>query len=591
MNWSKKEVFWIIFVLIIGIGFFLRTYELGDWLHFELDQARDVRVIDWVLQGDAADLPLLGPRAGGTFLRLGPGFYWLGYLGAIFTGDSVVGGAAMVAFFSILTLPLFYLLARRFFTVPMSLGLLALFSVSAFLVMYGRFAWNPNLVPFFSLLGFYALLRAVDQEEIHRGRWLLLASFGIAMATHMHFLAFLALPTIAVLFLLVKRPRIALKFWAGALGIVALLYLPMMLNEIASGGANAQEFVAALTEKSEKENHPLIEKAVRNVSEFGLHSVVILTGFEGATFPSIILSNGVIGSVCDAKCDKGKWYGVGAIILLGLALLSLVYLWWRETETKKKDLLLLALLWFGVTFVLYLPLSYGIAPRFFLPNTPLFFLLLGCFILVLQRLFLPGRLGKGLMVGVIGFLVFTNLHFLLARFDELSRASTEAVISAPDRILKEPTRVTLEQQKSIADFLAKRSQESGRPIYMASESHYERALKYHLDLRGLESDALGITNIYREGIYFLIIRATSDPAVALKKYLPHYTVGTTTSFGTLVAIELIPKPESITAERQDFFAPEKPVRSRVAPRYTLREFLSREENAKEDDDPAEDIKD
>ena len=589
MNWSKKQAFWVIFLVIIGLGFFLRIYNLGDWLHFELDQARDVQVIDRALEGDAADLPLLGPRAGGTFLRLGPGFYWLEYLGALFTGDSVVGGAATVAFFSILTLPLFYLLARRFFAVPLALGLTALFSVSAFLVMYGRFAWNPNLVPFFSLLGFYALLRAVDHEELYRERWLLLSAFGLGMATHMHFLAFLALPTIAALFLLIKRPRIAVKFWGGALAIIALLYLPMILNEIASGGANAEEFIGALTEKSEKENHPLIEKAVRNVSEFGLHSVVILTGFEGATFPAIILSDGVIGSVCNAKCDEGKWYGVAAIILLGLALLSLVYLWWRETETKKKDLLLLGLLWFGVTFVLYLPLSYGIAPRFFLPNTPLFFLLLGCFILVLQKLCLPGQLGRGLMVGVIGFCIFTNLHFLLARFDELSRASTEPVVSAPDRILKEPTRVTLEQQNAIADFLAKRSRETNWPIYMASESHYERALGYHLNKRGLENDALGITNIYREGVYFLVIRTSSPHEKSLEKYLPYYTVETKTPFGTLTIIELLPKLEAITAERQDFFAPEKPVRPRVAPRYTLREFLTREESVEKNDDPAEDI--
>ncbi len=590
MNWSKKQVFWAVFLLIIGMGLFLRTYNLGDWLHFELDQARDVQVIDQALAGDAADLPLLGPRAGGTFLRLGPGFYWLTYLGGLFTGDSVVGGAAMVAFFSILTLPLFYLLARRFFAVPLSLGLTALFSVSAFLVMYGRFAWNPNLVPFFSLLGFYALLRAVDAEEKYQGCWLFLSAFGLSMATHMHFLAFMALPTIAVAFLLIKRPRIALKFWGGALAIVALLYLPMMLNEMASGGANAREFIGALTEKSEKEDHPLIEKAVRDVSEFGLHSVVILTGFEGATFPSIVLSNGVIGSICDAKCDKGKWYGVGAVILLGLALLSLMYLWWRETETRKKDLLLLALIWFGVTFVLYLPLSYGIAPRFFLPNAPLFFLLLGCFILVLQKLFLPGRLGKGFMVGVLGLFIFTNLHFLLARFDELSRAKTEAVMSAPDRILKEPTRVTLEQQKAIVDFLEKRSRETNQPIYMASESHYERALNYHISKRGLQSDALGITNIYREGVYFLVIRTSSPHEKSLEKYLPYYSVGTKTSFGTLTAIELLPKEEAITAERQDFSKPPKEPRSRVAPRYTLREFFSREESVKEHDDPTEDIK-
>lgn len=576
MNWSKKQVFWTIFLLIIGIGALLRVYQLDDWLHFELDQARDAQVIDLALEGDPADLPLLGPRAGGTFLRLGPGFYWLTYLGSLFTGNSVLGGAVMVAFFSIFTLPLFYVFARRFFSIRLSLGLLGLFATSTFVVLYSRFAWNPNLVPFFGLLGFYGLLRAVDHEEHARGRWLLLASFGLTLATHMHFLALLAFPVIAGGILLIKRPMISLKFWVGALSIVMVLYLPMALNEIASGGANAQEFLAALTEKSEKEDHPLIEKAVRNVSEFGLHAVVILTGFEGATFPSILLSDGVIGSVCDAKCDKGKWYGVAAILWLGLALFSLGWLWWREQIPRKKDFLLLALLWFGSTFLLFLPLSYGIAPRFFLLNVPLYFFLLGFFLMICERIIGQGVTGKVSVALALGLLISSNLLFLSVRFNQLDRAGVEAIESAPDRILKEPIRVTLEQQERIVDYLKEQSQANQRPIYMASESQHDRAIKFLMRRRGIYHDMLSSNKVYRVGAYYLIIRANSDHADALEKYRASYTVGATVPFGTLVALELIPKEEAIMAERQDFFAPERPVRSRVAPRYTLREFFNRE---------------
>ena len=591
MNWSKKELIWLgLVIIIIGLGVFLRSYQFDDWLHFELDQARDAKVIDLAIEGDAADLPLLGPRAGGTFLRLGPGFYWLEYVGAAIVGDVVVGNAAMVLFFSILTLPLFYVFLRRFFAPTLALGLLALCATSAFMVMYGRFAWNPNLVPFFSLLGFYALLRAIDRTETYPGRWLLMSAFGLGLATHMHFLAFLALPAIALGVLLWNRPRIVLKFWLGAVVVVGVLYVPMVLNELASGGDNAKEFIVALTEKSSKENHNLVEKAIRNVSEFSLHSVVILSGFEGATLPSIVVNSETIGSICRDKCDDGKWYGILAVLLLAISLLVLVRSWWLESDPRKKDFLTLLLLWFGVTFVLFLPLSYGIAPRFFLLNTPLFFVLFGLLLLSFQE-FLTKRFSTqvGQMGVAILLLLFVacNLWSLNVRFGQLAQAKVVPVDNAPDRILKEPMRVTLEQQHAIVAFLEERSHETGWPIYMKSESRYERALKYHIDARSLRSDALSITTIYRQGLYFLILRTTSNHETTLAKYLPYYTVVQKTAFGTLTVIELVPKSENITADHQDFSRPEKEARSLVAPRYTIREFFSRSETFSDDEETSD----
>ncbi len=585
MNFSKKNSVrdWkryqipLFLIVIIGIGLFIRLYEIGDWLHFELDQARDARVIDRTLEGDPLDLPLLGPKAGGTFLRLGPGFYYLEYIGAELFGGAVIGGAVMVALASAASILLFFLFIKPLFLSRMTLALTLLFSISTYLVLYGRFAWNPNFIPFFALLGFYSLLRAVDNEEKYQGRWLLVSALGLGLGTQMHFLAFLALPMIALLFLIIKRPKIALKFWIGALFLVLVLYLPMALNEIATGGLNTQEFFGALSEKSTKEDHPIIEKVVRNVSEFSLHGIVILTGFEGATFPAIIIKDGTFGSVCDEKCDRGKWYGVVSIMLLGLASLTLFKRFLREERGQAADTLLLSFLWFGVTFALFLPLSYGVAPRFFLLNAPLFFLLLGVFLNFLQDLlFRDKRVGQAATFCIVMLFVALNGYFLLQRFSELKQAGIKAVESAPDRILKERVRVTREQQLAIVDFLqAQATLRGGVPIYMFSEPQYRRALKYLMEQRGMENDVLGFSGIYRQGVYFLIIRTQSSMENGLKKYRESYTVGETTSFGTLIAIELFPKPEAIMGERQNFSIEEKASVSKAPPRYTLREFLAR----------------
>lgn len=575
MNFFSRRNLQIVLIFgVIVFGLFLRAYHFSDWLHFELDQARDARVVDDALDGGPGELTLLGPKAGGTFLRLAPGFYYLQYLSGLVFGGTPSGIALIVMMLSVAAVPLFYLLLRRYFSFTLSLLLTLLFSASAFFVMYGRFAWNPNIMPFFVIFGLYALLRAVDKDELRKERWFLGATFLLTFATHAHFLAFLAVPTMVILFLLVKRPRFSLRAWGIALAIIAILYLPMVLNEIETRGSNTREFFGAITEKSTKEDHVWIEKFLRNTSEHALGALLVTTGFEGGTFPNLTWNEGRIWWICAEKCDQGKWYGIGAGIVWGIGAILLFWLWYREREEKKRDFLLLCGIWFVVTFVLFLPLSYGFAPRFFLLSGPLFLVFLGFFLMGLKQLLGNGKLGDFVSGGMIFLLIISNLFFLSGRFDELARAGTEAVKNAPDRILKERIRVTLKQQEEIVDMLEARSQEEDYPVYMFSEPQHRRALKYLMEKRGIENAVLGFDGVYREGVYFLILRAQSDLEDALKKYRTNYIVGETELFGTLVAIELFPKEEAIIGERQDFTVP-KPSDSQAPARYTWKEFFDR----------------
>lgn len=581
MTFLQKHFVVFFLVVIVAIGFFLRAYNFSDWLHFELDQARDARVIDDALEGGPGELTLLGPKAGGTFLRLAPGFYYLQYVSGLIFGGTPSGIALIVMLLSVLTVPLFFLLVRRYFSEYISLGLTLLFAVSHFMVMYGRFAWNPNLIPFFTLLGLYSLLRAVDPEETKKNRWFLASVFSLVAATHFHFLAFLALPVIAGALLLIRRPKFSGKAWLGAVMITLVLYVPVMMNEWETQGLNAQEFVRAITKKSTKEDHSLIEKSIRNATEHALYGLVITTGYEGGRLPSFRIDfspertqDRAIVWVCDAKCDEGKWQGVIASLVLFAATVLLVAYWWRERERRKSDFLLLIGIWFAVTFFLFLPLSYGIAPRFFLVSGPVFIIFIGFLVQWLARIAGSREMRVMNVSLALLFFVGSNLYFLEYRFSELARAGTEAVDSAPDRILKELIRVTLEQQNAIVDFLEERSRENGYPVYMFSEPQHRRALKYLMEQRGIENAVLGFDGVYRQGVYYLILRTQSDLDDRLEKYRVSYEVGKMTPFGTLIAIELHPKPEAIIGERQDF-SDKKSSPSKAPPRYTWKEFFER----------------
>jgi len=569
----SRQLVWLGLALIIALGFFLRSYHFTDWLHFELDQARDARVIDAAIEGGPGELPLLGPKAGGTFLRLGPAFYYLQYASALVFGGTPAGMTVIVFIASVASIGVFFLLARRLFPDWLALFLTLGFSVSEYFVMYGRFAWNPNMLPFFILLGIYALLRSVGGGERNPGRWFLVSVLAFGIGTQLHFLAFLAIPAFVVIFLIIRRPKFRLRTWGASFAIVAVLYFPMLLNEFATGGANTREFFGAITEKSTKEDHVFLEKVIRNGSEHVLAGLVILTGFEGGTLPRVETAEG-LSIVCQGKCDVGKPYGLAMASLLILSVIAYIILLVQEKERRKQDVLVAVGLWFAITFTLFTPLAYGMAPRFFLLSGAFFFILIGCLGLVLTRTFARFGFGHTLAAGLILVLVTLNISSLQLRFDELSRAATEALDSPPDRILKERIRVTLEQQNSIIDFLAGQSRERGYPVYMFSEPQHRRALKYLLEQRGIENAVLGYDGIYRQGVYYLVLRAQSDLEDALKKYRVSYDIGVTTRFGTLVAIELIPKPETIIGERQDFDVA-TPSDSLAPPRYTWNEYFSR----------------
>jgi 4-amino-4-deoxy-L-arabinose transferase-like glycosyltransferase len=206
----KWEV--ILLVAIIATGIFFRVYNFSDWLLFEIDQSYDTLIVSQAAENGIENLPLLGPTAGGgRALRLGPAFYYMEYVSALIFGDTPTGHAMLVLILSILAIPLFYFFIRRYFRLDIAIALTALFSVSAYLILYGRFSWSPNVLPFLILLSFYALLRSVAETEARRDRWFLLATLAITIASQIHFNTFFTIPTITVLFLLYKTAEISLE--------------------------------------------------------------------------------------------------------------------------------------------------------------------------------------------------------------------------------------------------------------------------------------------------------------------------------------------------------------------------------------------
>lgn len=550
----QKKIFILIFAVILGVGIFLRAYHMPSWLHFELDQSRDAKIVDLAIKEGPSSLPLLGPKAAGSFLRLGPAYYYFGYISALLFGDTPSGMTVVLMLFGMAAIPVFYLFSRRYFDEKISLGLMAVFSVSLFLVMYSRFSWNPNALPLFIIGTFYCFLRAVDREEKRNGLWLMAGSFLLAIATQLHFVAFVVVPAITFIFLVIKRPKIKLKFWIFSFLLIVFVYIPPIINDVMTGGDNIKQFLGVASKKSTKDDHNILEKAIKDYTENSLGHFLILSGYEKAELPRFLIGKNKKDIICDQECRDNLPLGIAALLIFTSGLALLIKNTIKEKTANRKDFLILVSIWFVVSLGMFLPLAFDISPRFFLLISALPLVFLG-FVLEFLSQKISTKWFGAVLEFILAIFIASNLVAIEKRFSQLKKAPYEAVEIGADKILKERDRVTLEQQYMVINYVESIYKQNNYPVYLNSEPFYRRSLLYHLDQRNIPRDdfrnTVNAQKIYAEGNYFLVLPSGSNFEKDITKYADYQEIQRK-PFGTLMLIQLEPKKESINTVRQEF---------------------------------------
>lgn len=493
----KWEVF--LLVLIIAGGVFLRTYHFSDWLLFEIDQTYDTRIVSNAIENGIGNLPLLGPTAGGgRALRLGPAFYYMEYASALIFGNTPVGHAALVLILSILAIPLFYIFIRKYFDTTLTLALLALFSMSVYLVLYGRFSWSPNVLPFLILFSFYALLRSVSETETKRDFWFLVAIASIAITSQIHFNAFFTVPLIAVLFLFYKRPLFKPRTWLTAIGIVVIIYAPMILSDISTKGENASFFL----KKVSKGN------ASFSFKDFRKFTVDLQYTASGYFFVNSGIDRITGGRLKEYgfQNDANLPWRILAIFLFLTQLLLLVWNITKEKMKQKKDFLVLVLLWVLVPFAYFYSLisnNFQIYPRFFLLVAPAAIILFG---ILLEKLQLQkNSVRRSILIIITIVFILPNAVRLHNHFVQLAEPAKGITPVETEDIFPNDKRLTLREQLTVTEYMLSIQKKNGFPIYLSTYHEYQPAFWYHLSRLGVPYfDKIDFNSLYAQGNYFLI---------------------------------------------------------------------------------------
>src|SRR3990172_241851 len=192
---NKKEA--IILGIILLVGATLRLFRIDEYMIFLADQGRDAMVVRRLLVN--ADPILVGPGTSVGNMYLGPIYYYLMAPALWLANYSPVGPSVMVALFGIATIFFLWYFARRLFG-AWGAGVAAfLYAVSPTVVSLSSFSWNPNIMPFFALLGIFSTWKFWQEE---RFGWIVVAGASMGFVLQSHYLGLLLLPTLGIFWLL-----------------------------------------------------------------------------------------------------------------------------------------------------------------------------------------------------------------------------------------------------------------------------------------------------------------------------------------------------------------------------------------------------
>ena len=231
---------------------FLRLFKISSYLEFLGDQGRDVYIVKNFLK--KADLMFIGPQTSIGNMYLGPYYYYLMAPFLLFANFSPVGPAIMVVIFSLLTTYLTYYVFKKLFkSIPYALYASLLYAVSPVAIKYSNFSWNPNIMPFLSLVFFYLSYLIFFKKKY---KLMSILSIIFVLAINSHYLALIFLPIVFCFFLIylyqnkthlkTESPKL-IKPILSAIAIFLLSLLPLIIFDIKHNGQNTNAFIKFFT--------------------------------------------------------------------------------------------------------------------------------------------------------------------------------------------------------------------------------------------------------------------------------------------------------------------------------------------------------
>ncbi len=446
---SQKFVNLIILPTILLFAAFLRLYRIEDYMTFLGDEGRDVLVVYNILHGK---LTLLGPTSsvGGFFL--GPIYYYFMAPFLWLFNYNPVGPAVMVALIGVATVWLIYVVGKEFFNAKAGIAAAVLYAISPLVIAYSRSSWNPNPLPFFSLLTLFILYKGVVKNNL---KLFFTSGILLGIAMQLHYLAtFLA----AVMFLYVLLvdlivPKINLnivfvplvkKYALMLLGFI-VGWSPFLTFELRHGFLDFKNMFNFIFQSGNTGANANFLSAIYDVF-FRLFGRLLISFPPPEQFFNY------------NQITLNLWI----LVVLSIAVLSTFFLlnnFYQSFKLKNENFkkYLLIVLWFFVGIILFGFYKKSIYDYYFSFMFPVPFIMLGLLISFIYENKKIKYFGKVIAIPLFALLFFINIQGLPFRY--------------------EPNR-QLNQMKTIADFVMTRTDAKPFNFALISGGNSDYAYRY-----------------------------------------------------------------------------------------------------------------
>lgn len=386
---KKSDFFLLAFVFLLAL--FLRFYQLSDFAAYHQDQVRDLLFIKDHF--DKEQFILLGPKASVGNFFLPPFWYYLMSV-AYFFSNSPVAPAYLVGFFSAAAAPLIYLFSHKFYGQKVAIFSSLLYGVSPLSIEYSRFAWNPNPIPFFTILTFlFLFLYLFKKKEV--------AFYGGVIASNLVLqLHYQGLVIFLFFFLaLALYKKLTLKKFLVAILLNLILILPFIIYEFQNNFQNTSGILSFAVHSQTNQN----------LRFFGIPFFIKFLGTDFLVFlgRSLFFSNTVLGGIA-------------------LVLMAASYFPFKQRE-EKTDLLKLFFIFAFLMLFIYKNSLIAFYLIFLLPILPVYF------VISFYRLVKPEKIVTLSLSVLILINLVTSPAF--GRTDDVFRNTKAAVdsISSPNQ--------------------------------------------------------------------------------------------------------------------------------------------------------------
>jgi 4-amino-4-deoxy-L-arabinose transferase-like glycosyltransferase len=297
-------------------------------MEFLGDQGRDVIIIrDFLKNGN---LFFIGPQTSIGNMYLGPYFYYFIAPSLLISSFNPIGPAVFIGLISLATVYLIYFVSKKWFNKNTGYIASFLFGISPVVVKYSNFIWNPNIMPFFTLLFVYLFFEAFRKENY---KYFIYATLSFVMIINSHYLGLAILPFVGIYWLIqlykyfkFKSPSLKpfLIYTIISFLVFAVSLTPQLLFEVKHNFQNSKALINFFTYRETTISIKPYKSIPKLPSLFNQVNTSLLAGKNetAGIVTSIIFAVGILFVFIKSKDKKTKylylcivWYLVGLVCL------------------------------------------------------------------------------------------------------------------------------------------------------------------------------------------------------------------------------------------------------------------------------------